>query len=122
MKSQKLHKFYFEIYKRSAIIITALIVIALVVAVCCICAESKNETKTSSDFVTAIKYAEVNGETLFKTDDGRFYTFGAKFDEEIGHRFLIEFVAKAPEDRTDEDIIEMWTTPMVEYEINWVNP
>lgn len=121
MKSQKLHKFYVEIYKRSAIIITALIVVAVVVAVCCICAESKSETKTGSNFVTAIKYAEVNGETLFKTDDGHFYTFGAKFDEEIGHRFLIEFVAKNPEDRTDEDIIEMWTTPMVEYEIQWVN-
>lgn len=85
----------------------------LVVAVC-----TKNETATQ--FVEAVKYGELDsGDTMFQTNDGNLYAFHARFVEQNGSRFLLRLRINDPKDPKDDELLELWSTPSVSYDIDW---
>lgn len=100
-------------------LLCAWLMLLLAIAVCGICiAQTKNETDTQ--FVEAVKYGELDtGATLFKTNDGNLYAFRAHFAEQNGSRFLMEVRLNDPKDPTDDELIELWSTPSVSYDIDW---
>ena len=82
--------------------------------------DARTKNKTATDFVPAVKYGEVdNGNTLFMTEDGNLYAFHAHVAEQNGSRFLMEVRVNDPKDQTDDELLELWATPQVEYDIDW---
>ena len=101
-------------------VIFAMLVTLWVVLIVCVIADVKTKYETATQFVEAVKYGELDsGDTLFKTNDGNLYAFRAHFAEQNGSRFLMEVRRNDPKDPTDDELIELWSTPSVSYDIDW---
>lgn len=101
-------------------VIFAMLVTLWVVLIVCVIADVKTKYETATDFVPAVKYGEVdNGVTLFKTEDGNLYAFRAHFAEQNGSRFLLHLRVNDPKDPKDDELLELWSTPAVSYDIDW---
>lgn len=108
-----------EVFLTGAIIgCIAMFTCALIGCIYDMAAANKNETEI--EFVEAVKYGELDsGETLFMLEDGNLFSFHATFAEKNGRRFLVALNNHGTENRTDDEIIELWTTPQVDYHIVW---
>ena len=101
-------------------VIFAMLVTLWFVLIVCVIADVKTKNESEIEFVPAVKYGEVdNGNTLFMTEDGNLYAFHAHFAEQNGSRFLMEVRVNDPKDPTDDELLELWATPQVEYDIEW---
>lgn len=96
------------------------LILILVLQIAALFTTSTAPNETTIEFVEAVKYGELDtGDSLFKLGDGNLFSFHAAFPEQNGHRFLIKLDNHGTEDRTDDEIIELWSAPLVEYQIEW---
>ena len=101
-------------------VIFIMLVTLWVVLIVCGFADVKTKNESEIEFVEAVKYGELDtGDTLFMLEDGNLFAFRAHFREKNGHRFLVKINTNGTEDRTDDELIELWANPQVEYDIEW---